>query len=515
MSRVSLCLILVWTFPALAVAEPREEPADAGPDGAVSFTEREAERLLDQAERLWRDNQPGAWLVWMSVPLDTVAGREARRRLEQAAEHYREALDLLQQGDDELALVEIDRGRSIAPIDPHLYLDLADILRNRGRRDLAVRYYGRYLVFINQAGETADPEVLQDIRIYISGDPADDGRIVIEEPDEPEEESPWATALFIGAVLGLLVIFGVVVLLRRGRTLTELVDESPDLHPRIAYAIGCLRHELLKHRLGALGEAVGALREGRGLSPEQRRYLREKLYGGESLSRLWRIYLETFDRLSGWRLNLKRRDREFRRAGQAVRALEGLQERFEVPDGGLADRLDGLRLQIARFDRYLKAVADRLCRSKVDGQLLREAVFSVQSEPRAAEVGLDEIRFVEPPPDLYVEVFRTDLLIVLRNLVRNAILALGQQREGPRALGLEVELRTEPTGDESVLIKVMDTSPERVTTDDIYGRRLDHGLGLVAAAVTRYDGSIFVESGAGTWKKAVVVRFFRALGEQS
>ena len=348
---------------------------------------------------------------------------------------------------------------------------------------------------------------MRDITIYIGG--GDQEPIV--PPPQPEQN--WTPLILGSGVVIVVLLASLLAFLRRGRTLTELIDESPELHPRIAYAVGCLRHELLKHRLGALGDAVGVLRTRKGLTPGQLSYLRERLFGGESLTRLWRIYIDTFDRLSGQRLNLTRRDREFRRAGQAVRTLEGLQDKFEQPSEQFAERLEVLRRQISHFDRHLRTVADRLCRSRVDGQLLREAVFSVQGEPRAADIRLDEIHFAEPPNEIYVEVFRTDLLIVLRNLVRNAILALGRQESSARVLGLEVELRTEPTGDESVLIKVLDTSPERVTTDDIYGRRLDHGLGLVAAAVTRYDGCVFVEAESERWRKAVVVRFFRSLGE--
>lgn len=504
----ALLLLVLWPFDAWSEEGGHGAVGDGGsePDASGLSPEDAARQTLDQGLRLWRNRQPGAWMVIKSIPPETVTGREARERLKRADRHYQKSLDLLQQGEDEAAFGEIARGRETGPIDPHLYLEVGDIMRNRGWREQAVRYYGRYLAFMNQAGEPIDAETLRDITLYIAGgDP--------EFAPPPQPESNW-TPLVVGAgVVVVALLASILMFLWRGRTLTELIDESPELHPRIAYAVGCLRHELLKHRLGALGDTVGVLRTRKGLTPGQLSYLRDRLFGGESLTRLWRIYLDTFDRLSGQRLNLNRRDREFRRAGQAVRTLEGLQSKFEQPSEQFAEKLEGLRQQISHFDRHLRSVADRLCRSRVDGQLLREAVFSVQGEPRAADIRLDEIHFAEPPPEVYVEVFRTDLLIVLRNLVRNAILALGRQESSARVLGLEVELRTEPTGDESVLIKVLDTSPELVTTADIYGRRLDHGLGLVAAAVTRYDGSVFVEPGSDQWRKAVVVRFFRSLGE--
>lgn len=501
MARVGLMAALgaLWALAAPAVAQPLEEVG----------TEADARRLLEQGIRMWRQRQPGSWLVLRGIPPETAAGRRAQRLLLEADQHYQHSLDLLHEGHDEEGRAEFEQGSSIGPIDPHHYYELAEIFRERGIRVRAIEAYGRYLGFMNQAGEPVDPETLERIIIYISGE---QDLPSLEPPPEPERPG-WQ--LYVGLTAGALAPLALLLLvyLRRGKTLDELVDENPDLHPRIAYAISCLRHELLKHRLGVLGDVVGALRADQGLTPRQASYLRDRLFGGESLSGLWKIYLDTFDRLAGRRLLLTERDRDFRRAWLAVRSLEQMRDRFDQPDEQMVDTLEEIHQQIRRFDRHLKWLSERLLRTHIDGQMLREAVFSVQSEPRAAAVRLDEIRFVEPEPDIYVEVFRSDLLIVLKNLVRNAVLALGDEEESRRALGLEVAVRTEPTGDESVLIKVLDTSTTQVSTAEIYRRRLEHGLGLVAAAVTRYGGSVFVEPGHDDYCKAVVVRFFRALGE--
>jgi hypothetical protein len=111
-----------------------------------------------------------------------------------------------------------------------------------------------------------------------------------------------------------------------------------------------------------------------------------------------------------------------------------------------------------------------------------------------------------------VEVFRVDLVLVLKNVVRNAILAVGQD-EAPRRIGLDVSTEVELTGEEVVRVHVRDTSAQRFSTADIYARRMDRGLGLVTAALSRYDGAISVEDGGDGWAKAVAVRFFRAYGE--
>ena len=62
-------------------------------------------------------------------------------------------------------------------------------------------------------------------------------------------------------------------------------------------------------------------------------------------------------------------------------------------------------------------------------------------------------------------------------------------------------------------IHVRDTCPDELTTEEIYARRRSRGLGLVTAALARYDGAILVEPSEGEWAKSVVVRFFRAQGE--
>jgi C4-dicarboxylate-specific signal transduction histidine kinase len=113
-----------------------------------------------------------------------------------------------------------------------------------------------------------------------------------------------------------------------------------------------------------------------------------------------------------------------------------------------------------------------------------------------------------------VEVFRVDLVLVLKNVVRNAILAVGQDEE-PRRLGIDVSTEVELTGEEVVRIHVRDTSAQRFSTEDIYARRMDRGLGLVTAALSRYDGAITVEEGGDGWAKSVAVRFFRAYADDA
>jgi hypothetical protein len=80
---------------------------------------------------------------------------------------------------------------------------------------------------------------------------------------------------------------------------------------------------------------------------------------------------------------------------------------------------------------------------------------------------------------------------------------------------IDVTTELEPTGEENVVIRVRDTSPDALTTEAIYDRRVGSGLGLVTAALSRYDGAIAVEPASEGWAKAVVLRFFRAFEDDN
>jgi len=103
-------------------------------------------------------------------------------------------------------------------------------------------------------------------------------------------------------------------------------------------------------------------------------------------------------------------------------------------------------------------------------------------------------------------------VLVLKNVVRNAVLAVGRSG-APRRVKLDVATEMEPTGEENVVIRVRDTCAEPFSTEQIYDRKVGSGLALVTAALSRYDGAIVVEPCEGDptgWRKAIALRFFRA-----
>ncbi|MCZ7685452.1 MAG: hypothetical protein M5U28_44420 [Sandaracinaceae bacterium] len=80
-------------------------------------------------------------------------------------------------------------------------------------------------------------------------------------------------------------------------------------------------------------------------------------------------------------------------------------------------------------------------------------VEQVRSEYAAGRVRLDEVVIRAPEPAPMVEVFHVDLVLVLKNVVRNAILAVGKD-DPPRRIGLDVTTEVEPTGEETVRVNV-------------------------------------------------------------
>jgi len=316
-----------------------------------------------------------------------------------------------------------------------------------------------------------------------------------------------ASGLALAAIGALLAA-----LLRpRGSSLARASEASPELHPAITYLVGCLRHELLKHRIGAASDALAALVRGEA-TPQQRAFLHGRLFGGEPLLAAWEGHLRAFERALGPRVDLRRRDRSFRDAARAIAAIQRLEGPLARDPGAAVPDLARAHAKLRAFDRELARLAARLVRTRVDEILLREVVSEVQSEYSAGMVALDEVRIHAPSEPVDVEVFRVDLVLVLKNLVRNAILAVGRD-PAPRRLAVDVSVDVEATGEEMVRIHVRDTSPETITADAIRERRADRGLGLVSAALARYDAAISVEPGDGEFAKAVTLRFFRALGD--
>lgn len=469
-------------------------------------------------DALWRAAQEafvagdvGAHSLWEAIEPESPEGRESRRRLSAADQHYRLGIARLERG-EEGARADLAAGVAIAPIDPELYLPLARACAARGLTLRAAEYYTKYLTAFPESGAAeAARDELSELDPRLAGvfqtNP-------ISRPPEQARESatPWGT-LFAGALFGmaLTLVFGVLYRWLRGRgmRLAQLVDKSPEFHPSVAYLVGSLRHEFLKHRIGAAADSLRADKD------QGRAFLKERLYGGQPLRGAWEGHLLAFEGALGHRVDL-RRDPWFRRADRAVRTIARLEDAITSGSKRAMKRLTRAHRTLMELDAHLASVIGELARTLVDETLVEEVVTAVRSEHSAGAVELDALEIDAPRSGeegkegaLLLDVFRVDLVLILKNILRNAVLAVGAEEQA-RHIRFAVAVTMEDTGEETVTFEVHDSSDETFDPEILFDRRVDRGLGLVAAAVHRYGGTIDVMSSDPPFAKRVVVSFFRA-----
>lgn len=466
---------------------------------------------LRLAEELWRKNDIGAYAAYRGIDPDSAAGQAARRALRDAEAHYREAIRRLQAGEAG-ASQEMLRGRAVAPMDPALYLPLARASRDQGLLLRAAEFYRQFLLHqpdgpladaARDEAQRLDPELAQLAQLQPLVRPAPRA--------SPLARWSW---IGIGVAVGLgLAVLGALRRLRGGVSLPQIAQQRPEAHPALTYHLGGLRHELLKHRIAAVRPAVQALHQG-AAGPAARAYLMERLYGEAPLRAAWDSHLRALHRALGLTDELLRGDPALRRAHRAVRRIAALEQPLRRDPPGAAPRLLRALDVLHGFERDVAGLCGRLSRTEVTAALLREVVDSIRGES-AGRPPVDEVLVAPPPVGLYVDVYRSDLLLVLRNVVRNAVYAAAQAPP-PRRVALEVQPEVQPTGEETVRIRVLDTSPASSGAAALHERRPDQGLGLVTAALSLYRGGIDEEAGPlpGGYAKAVTVWLFRALDDE-
>jgi len=460
------------------------------------------------ARQMWERRDAGAFGAWRAIDPASPEGREARELLARADAHYRRGIQLFRDGDPAASREALSAGAAVAPIDPALYLPLAEVYRARGLDESAARYYRKLITALPgspeaRAARTALDELGPGLGEVFDAPPAD-----AVEAGEGALLGPLALA---AAVIGAaLVLAALLFLFRRrlapGTSLTRLIDQSPELHSAIAYLIGSLRHELLKHRVGAVSDVLAGVGSRRA-SLDQLAFLSDRLYGGVPLRDAWAAHLSAFARALGHRLN-PHRDREFRAAGRAIAVIASLQPRLERYDPRAIDRLAGAHGRLRAFDRHLARLQARLVRTAVDDALLAQVLDEVRGEYAVSSVVLEELACDPIGEVVRIEVPRVDLVLILKNVVRNAIMAVARDEDG-RRVRLATRVDLEPTGEEVMRLSVRDSSSATLTTEMIQGRNVSSGLGLVTTAIKRYGGAIEVRPAGGGYTKEVTVNFFR------
>ena len=456
----------------------------------------DGDRAWRHADELWQRRDPAAFAAWKALDPKGPSGARARQALALADGEYRRGIALLSAGDVVAARALLEEAARRAPIDPALYLPMARACQARGLEERAAAMYRKFLA---QAPDGADAAAARRELVALGDD-------IGASFDPPRAGAAWPWWP-VGAA-GVVLLAAAVTLLRlrrwRSTSLATLAMENPELEPAIAFLVGCLRHELLKHRIIAIGDAVRAVADGR-LEEAERRFLSRRLYGGEPLAVAWAGHLGAFMRALGPRFDLVRRDPQFKSADRAIATIASAEGGLARGDRETAGRVLEAHARLVELDAALGQLTARLQQVVIDEPFLRSLVDDVRREPARAAV---EMEVLPPSQPVAVECYRFDLELVLRNVVRNAMAAAAGGPSPPR-VSVSVALGLEPTGDEIVRVFVRDTNPSPLPPPSPLGE--GRGLALVYAALQRCDGSLSIEPGGDGFAKCVVVRLFAAL----
>jgi signal transduction histidine kinase len=457
---------------------------------------RNGEREWQRADEMWQRRDPGAFAAWRKLDQSTPWGALARDRLARADAAWRQGIALFALGDSRSREV-LARAADLGPLDPALYLSLARTCHARGLDDRAAAMYRRFLA---QAPPGADADAAHRELAALS----DDSGGLFEPASIPAPLwSPWLITALAVAVTVAMAGLAWRQRTRRQGTLGQLAADNPELQPAISFLIGCLRHELFKHRIFAVGEAVRAAAE-HSQSDAERRFLALRLFGGEPLRVAWAGHLGSFMRVLGPRFDLLRHDPAFRDADRAISTIAAAEVGLRRGDQEAARRVLNAHTRLGRFDAALGQLSTAVQHTVVNAAVLTDIVEEVRNELGGAPV---DITMRPPDADIAVECYRFDLMLVLRNVLRNAVTAAAAG-PSPARVGLDFDVAVEPTGEEIVRLYVRDTNPAPLPTSTVAQSR---GLALVRAALQRCDGSLAIEPGVDGFAKCVVVRLFGAL----
>lgn len=469
-------------------------------DGVVQFNE---------AAEKWRKRDVDAYRAWRAIAPTTTAGVNARRLLAEADGHYLKGIALLFEKKAEAAKQAFDEGAAIAPIHPKHYLTLAKMYEVEQMQERAAKYYIKFAQALPDAKE-AEAAMAAARKV----DPGVEG--VFDPPDGAGKQNTSADLAVIVALsllsgFGLLVAFRLVkVRFGPGVSLRRLMEQAPELHSGIAYLIGSLRHELLKHRIGVAGDVIKSLASGNTTGP-QRIFLGERLFEGMPLHEAWQAHVEAFCRVLGPRFN-PRRDSAFRKADRAVRRISRIKDALYAGSGAAVRTLSAARETLMDFDKQLAYLQSKLVRTRVDTGLLAQVAAEVRGEYAAGSVQLDDLFIEEVEQAIHIEIPRGDLVLILKNILRNAVMAV-DRNETDRRVGMGVRTTLEPTGQETVRLCVWDSSPFVPSEAVFRGSGPDSGLGLVMVAVKRYGGAAEIKASKGPYCKEATVRFFRVFDD--
>lgn len=457
-----------------------------------------AGNLDEAAERLaaslkLNDEQPG-----VHEQLGQILASQGR--VEKARQHFLRAEQL---GDRNALfhLARLDFGDGQPPFAAWVWdlIHLDDLLATRARLE-AYLEEGRHQVY---AGAAAEMKASADARLL--------------------------AVIVAVAVLLLLAVAGAFLTwlrIRGGHGLMRLIQKHPESGPEVQRVLSAIRHEVLKHNTMVLTGLVEAVEAGEDPSEKATR-LHSSLFGSNRdeavLRRLlgYKEKLEQIGRQYGVRLNLAGRDpaiSSLLKGFELLERVDTLLFRMEFLPAGQKSRMvatlrEASNLLNVQGYQAIVSLLDELRLLEVDGTLLGAIFRVVAREPAFASHKVGDLRVmatIELP--VAVAIPRQAFEDIFSNLFRNAIDSSVRHLDGEVLVGVHIsDDIDEITGLANVVFRVLDCSPQQLTTEMIRGRFIEGGLGIAADLVSKFEGSLDVQMsgeqedpGQG-WAKAVVL----------
>lgn len=329
-------------------------------------------------------------------------------------------------------------------------------------------------------------------------------------------------ALAALAALGALALYW---RLYGGIDLKTLISRHPESGSDVQRILSAIRHEVLKHNTMALTGLAEAIDQGPGAQGKAS-HIAIGLFGGDGkeavIDRL-RDYADRLRRIGraySERLNLTRRDEGLSAIFKGFGILEKWIRDFDRIDSLSAARREKLLDAIGDATRLLntqgyeavRGLLDQLRVLDVDKKILISIHRRIQREPAFKDAVFNPAQITisarEPRSILMPRQAFED---VMSNLVRNAAAASWEDNRGKIDIGFVVaDDVDEITGVERIALIVKDRSDQKLSVEMLRDRSIDQGLGLTAALVSRYDGTIEILGGDDSWSKAIVVKLPRA-----
>lgn len=279
----------------------------------------------------------------------------------------------------------------------------------------------------------------------------------------------------------------------RGLTLARAVARHPALFPEVSRALGELRHDVLKHRAGALGLAgdAGAARE------ELARALLEPVPTST-------IVADTHARLAGAARGQGVDLRPLAREPALGPLADDLARAERLVAAAPLDARRLLEIDARLRGPHAEALSELLRqgpRTRLGAAELSAWIAAVEASARAEGVAWRAPALTLAELDVDFPVESGALHAIFANLLRNAQAAVGNAEDGH--VIVRVERSRDVTGRQVATLLVGDSAPGTLTLEAIEVRESGRGLAIVRDLVRTWSGHLVIRDEPAPYRKVV------------